>query len=70
MGFALRNGTRVLIEKEAPEKPAFLARIKAGACARFMTVLGPGADAFHEAHLHVDLEQRHHNFRICEWDVN
>ena len=69
-GLVLRNGQTVLIEKDATQKPAFLARMKATACARFTTVLGPGADAAHEAHLHVDLEQRHHGFRICEWDAN
>ncbi len=67
-GFVLRNGQTILIEKSAPQ-PAFLTQIKATACARFKTVLGPGGDVFHEAHLHVDLEQRHHDFRICEWNV-
>lgn len=69
-GIVLRNGQTILIRKDAPQKPAFLLRMKAAACARFTTVLGPGADAAHEAHLHVDLEQRHHGFRICEWDAN
>jgi hypothetical protein len=69
-GLVLRTGTTVPISRDAAQKPAFLAKIKAGACARFMTVLGPGADAFHAAHLHVDLLQRHNNFRICEWDAN
>jgi hypothetical protein len=69
-GIVLRNGQTILIRKDAPQKPAFLARMKVTACARFTTVLGPGADAAHAAHLHVDLEQRHHGFRICEWDAN
>ncbi|MEW6437952.1 MAG: extensin family protein [Pseudomonadota bacterium] len=69
-GIVLRNGQTILIRKDAPQKPAFLARMKATACARFTTVLGPGADAAHAAHLHVDLEQRHHGSRICEWDAN
>ncbi len=69
-GLALRNGRQVLFQKQAADEPAFLAQIRATACLRFTTVLGPGADAFHAAHLHVDLEQRRHNFRICEWDVD
>lgn len=69
-GIVLRNGQTILISKGAPQKPAFLAPMKAAACARFTTVLGPGADAAHEAHLHLDLEQRHNGFRICEWDAN
>lgn len=67
-GFVLRNGQTILIEKNAPQ-PAFLTQIRATACTRFRTVLGPGGDVFHETHLHVDLEQRHHDFRICEWVV-
>lgn len=67
-GFVLRNGQTVLIEKDA-RQPAFLTRVRATACTRFRTVLGPGGDVFHETHLHVDLEQRHHDFRICEWNV-
>ncbi|MEJ0051503.1 MAG: extensin family protein [Methylovirgula sp.] len=67
-GFVLRNGQTILIEKDAPQ-PVFLTQIRATACTRFRTVLGPGGDVFHETHLHVDLEQRHHDFRICEWNV-
>jgi hypothetical protein len=67
-GFVLRNGQTILIEKDAPQ-PAFLTQVRATACVRFRTVLGPGGDVFHETHLHVDLEQRHHDFRICEWNV-
>jgi hypothetical protein len=67
-GFVLRNGQTILIEKDAAQ-PAFLTQVRATACTRFRTVLGPGGDVFHEMHLHVDLEQRHHDFRICEWVV-
>jgi hypothetical protein len=38
-------------------------------CARFMTVLGPGSDGYHEDHIHLDLAERHNNYRICQWDV-
>jgi hypothetical protein len=43
--------------------------IKASACARFSTVLGPGSDGYHEEHIHLDLEERRNNYKICEWDV-
>jgi hypothetical protein len=43
--------------------------IRASACARFTTVLGPGSDGYHENHIHVDLAQRHRGYRICQWDV-
>ena len=31
--------------------------IRASACARFSTVLGPGSDGYHEEHVHLDLER-------------
>jgi len=43
--------------------------LRASACARFTTVLGPGSDGYHERHIHLDLRQRHGNFHICEWAV-
>jgi hypothetical protein len=38
-------------------------------CARFMTVLGPGSDWYHEDHIHLDLMERHNNYKICQWNV-
>jgi hypothetical protein len=38
-------------------------------CVRFSTVLGPGSDAFHDSHVHIDLDQRAHGFKLCEWDL-
>jgi hypothetical protein len=38
-------------------------------CARFTTVLGPGSDGYHEAHIHLDLAERNHGYRICQWEV-
>ncbi len=43
--------------------------IRASACARFSTVLGPGSDGYHEEHVHLDLEPRRNDYKICEWDV-
>ena len=43
--------------------------IRTSACARFSTVLGPGSDGYHEEHIHLDLAERHNNYKICEWDV-
>jgi len=39
------------------------------ACARFSTVLGPGSDWYHEDHIHLDLMERHNNYRICQWSI-
>jgi hypothetical protein len=38
-------------------------------CARFSTVLGPGSDWYHEDHIHLDLMERHNDYRICQWNV-
>jgi hypothetical protein len=38
-------------------------------CARFTTVLGPGSDWYHEDHIHLDLMERHNNYKICQWNV-
>jgi len=38
-------------------------------CARFMTVLGRGSDGYHEDHIHLDLMERHNNYKICQWNV-
>jgi hypothetical protein len=43
--------------------------LRTSACERFTTVLGPGADGHHEGHIHLDLAERRHGYRICEWDV-
>jgi hypothetical protein len=43
--------------------------LRASACQRFTTVLGPGADAHHDSHIHLDLAERRNGARICEWDV-
>jgi hypothetical protein len=43
--------------------------IRASACDRFSTVLGPGSDGHHEEHIHVDLAERHGGYKMCEWEV-
>jgi hypothetical protein len=68
-GFALSNGQRFSLTD--PEvKKSVRDNLKASACARFMTVLGPGSDGYHEEHIHLDLAERRNNFRLCQWDVN
>jgi hypothetical protein len=32
-------------------------------------VLGPGSDGYHEEHIHLDLMERHNNYKICQWNV-
>jgi hypothetical protein len=55
--------TDIAVAKETRE------RLKASACARFTTVLGPASDGYHENHVHVDLAERRGGYRICQWAV-
>jgi hypothetical protein len=59
-----------VVELTDPHVPKdFRDGLRQSVCTRFMTVLGPGSDGFHENHVHVDLAERRGNYRICEWDV-
>jgi hypothetical protein len=67
--FRLVDGRSIRIESlmdaEGPERD-FLRAISASACGYFTTVLGPGSDAAHADHLHLDLAERSSaEYRIC-----
>lgn len=66
--FKLANG-RTLVLVDPNVSKAFRDALHASACTRFHTVLGPGSDADHAEHVHLDLEERRNNYKICEWDV-
>jgi hypothetical protein len=42
---------------------------KRSVCGRFPTVLGPGADGYHEDHIHLDRKDRQNKYRICQWEI-
>lgn len=44
----------------------FLGRVRAKACGFFRTVLGPGSDAEHANHFHLDERERNAGHRICQ----
>jgi len=67
-GFKLANGKTVELTDVNVAKD-WRERLRASACARFHTVLGPGSDGNHEEHIHLDLAERHNGYKICEWDV-
>ena len=48
---------------------AFRALMKKTACLRFSTVLGPGADLYHQEHLHIDLAVRRNGLHLCQWTL-
>jgi hypothetical protein len=54
---------------DTDEVKAFRTLRKKTACLRFSTVLGPGADAFHAQHLHVDLALRRNGSHLCQWTL-
>ena len=66
--FKLANGEMIGLTDVNIAK-AWRDGIRAGACARFSTVLGPGSDGHHEEHVHVDLAERRGGYKMCEWDV-
>ncbi len=59
MAVELLGGRKLSVEKpDGPETIRFMAAYRAAACGVFSTVLGPGSDAAHANHIHVDIEQR------------
>jgi hypothetical protein len=66
--FTLENG-KVIELNNASVSKALREKLRDSACARFSTVLGNGADAYHETHVHIDLKERSNHYKICQWDV-
>ena len=60
-GFKLADGHHIVIARDWPkgteQEKAFLREAIAGACEIFTTVLGPGYNALHYNHFHLDLAQ-------------
>jgi hypothetical protein len=67
-GFKLANGEMIRLTDPNVGKN-WREAVRASACARFSTVLGPGSDGNHEDHIHVDLAERRGGYKTCEWDV-
>jgi hypothetical protein len=64
----LANGSIVDLSKRSTPR-LFRQRVRDAACRRFTTVLGPGSDPYHAEHIHVDLAERAHGYRMCQWDI-
>jgi hypothetical protein len=66
--FKLANGRSIsLTDRTVPRD--LRETVLHSVCARFSTVLGPGSDWYHEDHIHLDLMERHNDYRICQWNV-
>jgi len=65
--FTLSDGKKIEVSASPPEKDAkFLNAVRKAACGPFKTVLGPGSDADHALHFHLDLEPRRHGGTYCK----
>ena len=64
----LANGAIVELTNASVSK-ALREQLRETTCARFSTVLGSGADAYHESHVHIDQMQRSNNYKICQWNI-
>lgn len=67
-GVKLESGTLARLTDPQVDS-AFRETVRKTACERFPTVLGPGSDGYHEDHIHLDLIERHNDYRICQWDM-
>jgi extensin-like protein len=66
--FKLANGAAIELNDASVDK-SLREKLRQSACSRFSTVLGNGADAYHDSHVHLDLIERSNNYRICQWEV-
>ena len=64
----IANGTVIELTNATVSK-SLREQLRQTACTRFSTVLGNGADAYHENHVHIDLMQRTNNYKICQWNI-
>ncbi|MCJ2082137.1 extensin family protein [Methylobacterium sp. J-090] len=68
MGFAFASRPAITVAPlpEGTPEAAFLAHARAKACGFFRTVLGPGTDAAHANHFHLDERERPAGHRLCQ----
>ncbi len=67
-GFTLADGREITVKNGwhgSPEEQGFLRDVHLYACETFVTVLGPGYNAAHYNHFHVDLMRRPNGRRPC-----
>jgi hypothetical protein len=67
-GFTLESGRQVTVLagwNGRRDEQGFLRQVRSEACADFMTVLGPGSDAHHRDHIHLDLQNRRSGSHYC-----
>ena len=67
--FTLEDGREVNVLDDwysgTSESRAFLRAVRSEACGPFHTVLGPGSDAEHRDHIHLDLQRERSGGPYC-----
>jgi hypothetical protein len=69
VAIAFADKRRVMVERQTnADEASYFRAIRTAACGWFMTVLGPGSDAFHANNMHLDIERHGSSgsYRICE----
>lgn len=67
--FRFDDGSRIAVEPREDSgdmQEAFQRAVRGTACLYFTTVLGPGANAAHDNHLHLDIKARRSGWRLCQ----
>jgi hypothetical protein len=59
------DGKWLAVGKTAGVEQEFVQAVRHSACGPFKTVLGPGSDAYHSDHLHLDLAERRNGGTYC-----
>src|SRR5215207_8838679 len=68
-GFDLANGDHLLVTEATDQAQVGVLRtLRTGACGWFTTILGPGTDAAHATHWHLDIMKHGSSeyYRICQ----
>lgn len=68
MGFAFAGRASIPVKAmpDGSEEAQFLGAVRAKACGFFRTVLGPGSNAAHANHFHLDQRERNAGHRLCQ----
>ncbi|WP_316015058.1 extensin family protein [Roseobacter sp. HKCCA0434] len=69
MSFVFEGGDPIPVEprmEDGTMEEAFQRAARATSCLHFTTVLGPGTDAAHADHLHMDVARRSNGYRLCQ----
>ena len=68
MGFTFAGRASIPVKTlaEGSDDAQFLAAVRGKACGFFRTVLGPGTNAAHANHFHLDERERNGGHRLCE----